>query len=88
MITTLDVPAISAYLKVGIFSKSSIELANIRPQYYQIKDNHYSRWFLEQVIAGLNNVWMRKTVKDLLWGYDEKLFMAAQFSDDPPPFEK
>ena len=29
MITTLDVPAISAYLKVGIFSKSSIELANI-----------------------------------------------------------
>ena len=31
MITTVDVPAISAYLKVGIFSKSPIELANIRP---------------------------------------------------------
>ena len=23
-----------------------------------------------------------------LWGYDEPLFTAAQFSFDPPPFEK
>jgi len=69
MITTLDVPAISAYLKIQHHS-------------------WFTRYPLETVISNLHNVWMRKNVTDLLWGYDEKLFKAAQFSGDPPPFEK
>ena len=87
MITTLDVPAISAYLKVGILYRSPAE--HIRSLSYQIQHHSwFTRYPLETVISNLHNVWMRKNVTDLLWGYDEKLFKAAQFSGDPPPFEK
>lgn len=33
--------------------------------------------------------WVTKTVNELLWGYDEPLFTAAQtFMPNPPPFDR
>ena len=33
--------------------------------------------------------WLTRSVKELLWGYDEPLFTAAQtFMPDPPPFDR
>lgn len=71
IITTLNVPAISAYHKVNGYGL-----------------NWWSNSAYEVVIRGLHDVWMKRSVTDLLWGYDEKLFKAGQFSADPPPFEK
>jgi len=71
MITTVNVPAISAY--------------------HKIHGKNFGSWknaFVEGSIKLFHNVWMRKNVSDLLWGYDEKLFKASQFLPDPPPFEK
>lgn len=74
LVTTLNVPAISAY--------------------YQ--NRHYSWW--HPVRGALNwgipstlgyKPWVTKTVNELLWGYDEPLFTAAQtFMPNPPPFDR
>ena len=33
--------------------------------------------------------WVRRSVFELLWGYDEPLFKSAQYLlPDPPPFDR
>jgi len=71
IITTVNVPAISAYHKI---------------QGYGL--NSFQTYWYDTAIKAFHDVWMRKSVTDLLWGYDEKLFKAGQFFADPPPFEK
>jgi len=71
-ITTLNVPAISAYYQ------------NRGLQWYS-PTRHGLNWGL-----GLGyKPWLTRTVHELLWGYDEPLFTAAQtFLPDPPPFDR
>jgi hypothetical protein len=69
VVTTLNVPALSAY--------------------YQSRDKD---WFTRSgltLLIGYNGYkpWVTRTVRDLMWGYDEPLFHAAQWTmPNPPPF--
>jgi len=68
-ITTLNVPAITAYLKN-------------RDSFFSYALETFIHYSLEY------RAWMTRNVTDLLWGYDEKLFKAATYFSDAPPFEK
>ena len=63
-------------------------LANIIFQIQGYGLNSFQTYWYDTAIKAFHDVWMRKSVTDLLWGYDEKLFKAGQFFADPPPFEK
>jgi len=71
-VTTLNVPAISAY--------------------YQSRD---ASWLgMNTLDLGMRHAfgyrpWVRRSVFELLWGYDEPLFKSAQYLlPDPPPFDR
>jgi len=70
-ITTLNVPAISAYYQsqdLGWLSRIAL-------------GNMMSTWG--------HKPWVTRSIHELLWGYDEPLFQAAQyFTSKPPPFTK
>lgn len=68
-ITTLNVPAISAY--------------------YQMREAFLAGYALTAMIRALGyNMWSTKTVKEFLWGHEEKLFkIAIMTNSNPPPFE-
>jgi len=68
-VTTLNVPALSAY--------------------YQSRDeNWFTQTGLSWLIAANGyKPWVTRKVRDLMWGYDEPLFHAAQWTmPEPPPF--
>ena len=65
-----------------------IDLANVIFQIQGYGLNSFQTYWYDTAIKAFHDVWMRKNVTDLLWGYDEKLFKAGQFFADPPPFEK
>ena len=92
LVTTLNVPAISAYYQVltlALHSECSINMTSFQ-------NRHYGWW--HPVRNALNwgvpstlgyKPWVTKTVSELLWGYDEPLFTAAQtFMPNPPPFDR
>ena len=59
--------------------------------HFQIKGyglNSFQNYWYDTAIKAFHDVWMRKNVTDLLWGYDEKLFEAGQFFADTPPSDK
>lgn len=58
--------------------------------YHQMRDNNYfSRLALSQVMAAMDyKPWVVKHPKELIWGYDEKLFTFAKWFAEPPPFEQ
>ena len=72
VITTINVPAISAYHQ-GLQNGA---------------EGSWARWIFGNSIKVIHDVWMKRNVTDLLWGYDEKLFKASQYFPNPPPFEK
>merc|ERR1712061_685498 len=53
--------------------------------------NRNARWWKAGVVSNsLHSAgykpWLTRNVHELMWGYDEPLFVAAQFTDDAPPF--
>ena len=71
-------------------------LFNVSIKIAVFQNRHYSWW--HPVRGALNwgipstlgyKPWVTKTVNELLWGYDEPLFTAAQtFMPNPPPFDR
>jgi len=71
VVTTLNVPAISAYHKIHGKGLGT-----------------WQNFGYEKAFKLLNQVWIRKNVSDLLWGYEEQLFKAGKFFADPPSVDK
>ena len=94
LVTTLNVPAISAYYQVFALYTVFFPCFHVNTALFQ--NRHYSWW--HPVRNALNwgvpstlgyKPWVTKTVNELLWGYDEPLFTAAQtFMPNPPPFDR
>ncbi len=59
--------------------------------YYQMRDaNFFTALGLNMVVESLEyKPWVRRTVGELSWGYEEPLFKLASYTlPSPPPFEK
>lgn len=80
-------------LSVGDHRKDIITTLNVPvlSAYYQMRAaNFITVWGLDTVIYSLEyDPWVRKTPEELIWGYDEPLFVMAKESlPNPPPFSK
>ena len=72
VITTINVPAISAYHQ-GLQNGA---------------EGSWARWIFGNSIKVIHNTWMERNVTELLWGYEEKLFKATQYFPNTPKSEK
>lgn len=80
-------------LSVGHHSEDNITTLNVPviSAYYQMRESGYfATWGLEALISGLEyDMWVTKTVEELVWGYDEPLFDLAKLTlPNPPTFTK